>query len=220
MRTASVPVLVSIILDGCFCCSFRNTFRCRRMGPGGRTQHSLVCSMAEKTWWLARGQLYLSAAAATSFVIFSLFGREAEEAGLSPSRRVGVGTKKLMNQHIQQWRKSRSPTQYLSFSKVSTNSFSFSFSQQPTSHVPRLFCHASLSTVPLPFPLAPLVVEEVLVLLFEWIMEEEVAGAAMSNSDAKCPGGGRRRALSPSDDVFSPSYELRTSPRGFLVFHD
>ncbi|KAG0698275.1 hypothetical protein GWK47_026080 [Chionoecetes opilio] len=91
-------------------------------------------AMAEKTWWAPREvNLTLSAAAATSFVIFSLFGREAEAAALPRAEELVSDEEVDESAHSAV---ARSPTQSSlpSPSPLLTPSPS-SFSQQPTSHV-------------------------------------------------------------------------------------
>ncbi|KAG0730223.1 hypothetical protein GWK47_003310 [Chionoecetes opilio] len=102
----------SIILDGCFLLSPSATLS--DVGEWTRWTDSALPGL--QRWQRRRGgaprevNLTLSAAAATSFVIFSLFGREAEAAALPRAEEL-VSDEEVMNQHIQQWRNSRSPTQ-------------------------------------------------------------------------------------------------------------
>ncbi|KAG0706862.1 hypothetical protein GWK47_024244 [Chionoecetes opilio] len=158
--------------------------------------------MAEKTWWAPREvNLTLSAAAATSFVIFSLFGREAEAAALARAED-WCRTKKLMNQHIQQWRELPVTNSIISpLSKVSANSFSFLLlSAANLSCFLDSFAMLSLSTVLITIFLWPLwSSRKSLSFCLRWVMEEEVAGAAMSNIDAKCPWRRVSETLSRSD---------------------
>ncbi|KAG0720878.1 hypothetical protein GWK47_000694 [Chionoecetes opilio] len=137
-------------------------------GRGGRTQHSLVCSDGrERRGGLRERSLELSAAAPTSFVIFTLFGREAEAAALPRAEELVSDEEVDESAHSAVAELPVTNFNPLSpLHKSLLTPFSFPFSQPPTSHFPRLFAMLSLSTVPLPFSSGPLLgVEEVLVLL-------------------------------------------------------
>ncbi|KAG0709976.1 hypothetical protein GWK47_023741 [Chionoecetes opilio] len=191
----------------------------------GRTQHSLVCSDGrEDVVGSAKVNLTLSAARCHSFVIFSLFGREAEAAGRFPEQKSWCRTKKLMNQHIQQMAElpvtnfnHLSPLQSLCKLLLLPPSLS----SQPLMFLD-YFAMLSLATVSITIFSGPFGRRGSPVLLFEvgsW--RKKWQGLRCSNSDAKWAlrRGCRRPCPSGFTFFFSPSYELRTSDEGFQFFH-
>ncbi|KAG0718703.1 hypothetical protein GWK47_051954 [Chionoecetes opilio] len=82
--------------------------------------------MAEKTWWAPREvNLTLSAAAAISFVIFSLFGREAEAAALPRAEELVSDEEVDESAHSAVAELPVTNSIISPLSKVSANSFSF-----------------------------------------------------------------------------------------------
>ncbi|KAG0709975.1 hypothetical protein GWK47_023745 [Chionoecetes opilio] len=170
-------------------------------GRGDGLSTPWSAAMAEKTWWAPREvNLTLSAAAATSFVIFSLFGREAEGAAF-PEQKSWCRTKKFMKTaHSAVAELPVTQLNHFSPSKVSVNSFSFLLlSAANLSCFLDSFAMLPCQQYSLPFSSGPFGRRGSPCLLLRWVMEEEVAGAAMSNSDAKCPWRRASETLSPSD---------------------
>ncbi|KAG0729056.1 hypothetical protein GWK47_031166 [Chionoecetes opilio] len=161
--------------------------------------------MAEKTWWAPR-EVNLppfSCCCHPSFVIFSSFRTRSRGSGASPSRRVGVWTKKVdesAHSAVAELPVTNSQTSLPSPKSLLTPFSFLLLSAANLSCFLDSFAMLSLgNSTHYHFPLAPLVVEEVLVLLFEVDHGGRSGrGLRWANMTPSVPGGGRRR-LVPSD---------------------
>ncbi|KAG0722851.1 hypothetical protein GWK47_043776 [Chionoecetes opilio] len=129
--------LVSIILDGCFCCLLPQHFPMSANGRGGRTQHSLVCSDGrEDVVGSARGQLDPVSCCCHLLRDLQPFSDEKAEAAALPRAEELVSDEEVDESAHSAVAELPVTNSVISpLSKVSANSFSFLLLSQPTSHV-------------------------------------------------------------------------------------